>query len=124
MKKLNQENSLKFSCLPPLFPSYLFCTSPLFRYLESSTLDIGMLENYIYFYGVTILQQEESIMMYTLAHLEKDKLADIQSLEKTLGKTLVAFAPKDVKFIPLKDDEISRIQQVEKKLNISLVAVK
>jgi hypothetical protein len=62
--------------------------------------------------------------MYTLAHLEKEKLADVQSLEKSLGKTLVAFAPKDVSFVPLKDDEISRIQQIEKKLNISLVAVK
>jgi hypothetical protein len=67
---------------------------------------------------------EEETMLYTFAHLEKEKLADVQSLEKSMGKTLVAFAPKEVSFAPLKDDEISRIQQVEKKLNISLVAVK
>jgi hypothetical protein len=63
-------------------------------------------------------------MLCTLAHLEKDKLADVQSLEKTLGKTLIAFSCKDVDIVPLKDDEITRIKEVEKKLNVSLVAVK
>jgi hypothetical protein len=87
-------------------------------------LDIRGFENYILTYSVIPFQQEVAIMMYTLAHLEKEKLADVQSLEKSLGKTLVAFAPKEVSFVTLKDDEISRIQQIEKKLNISLVAVK
>ncbi len=63
-------------------------------------------------------------MLCTLANLEKDKLADVQSLEKSLGKTLIAFSCKDINIVPLKDEELSRIKQVEQKLNISLVAVK
>ena len=63
-------------------------------------------------------------MLYTIAQLGTDKLADIQSLEKSMGKTLIALAPKDIRFAPLKEDEISRIKQAETKLNISLVAVK
>ncbi len=63
-------------------------------------------------------------MLCTLANLEKEKLEDIQSLEKSLGKTLIAFSCKDVNIVPLKEDELARIKQVEKKLNISLVAVK
>jgi hypothetical protein len=63
-------------------------------------------------------------MLCTLAQLEKEKLADVQSLEKRLGKTLIAFSCKDIDIVSLKEDEISQIKQVEKKLNISLVAVK
>ncbi len=63
-------------------------------------------------------------MLCSLANLEKEKLADIQSLEKSLGKTLIAFSCKDIKLDLLKEDELSQIKQVEKKLNISLVAVK
>ena len=63
-------------------------------------------------------------MLCTLAQLKKENLADIQSLEKKLGKTLIAFSCKDLAIAPLKDDELSQIKQVEKKLNISLVAVK
>jgi len=63
-------------------------------------------------------------MLCTLAQLKKESLADIQSLEKKLGKTLIAFSCKDIKIVQLKDDELSQIKQVEEKLNISLVAVK
>ncbi len=63
-------------------------------------------------------------MVCTFAHLEKEKLADIQTLEKKLGKTLLAFSCGEVDVVSLKEDEISQIKQVEKKLNISLVAVK
>lgn len=63
-------------------------------------------------------------MLCTLAQLEKDKLADVQSLEKSLGKTLIAFACKDINIVSLKEEELSQIKQVEKKLNVSLVAVK
>ncbi len=63
-------------------------------------------------------------MLCTLANLEKEKLADIQTLEKSMGKTLIAFSCKDIKIVPLKEDELSQIKQVEKKLNVSLVAVK
>ncbi len=64
-------------------------------------------------------------MFCTVAHLEKDKLADVQALEKKLGKTLIAFSCKNnVEIAKLKDDELVQIRQVEQKLHISLVAVK
>ncbi len=64
-------------------------------------------------------------MLCTVAQLEKDKIADIQALEKKLGKTLIAFSCKsNVEIAKLKDDELSQIKQIEKRLNISLVAVK
>ncbi len=63
-------------------------------------------------------------MFCTVAHLEKDKLADVQALEKKLGKTLIAFSCKNVEVAKLKDDELVQIRQVEQKLHISLLAVK
>ena len=63
-------------------------------------------------------------MLCTLAKLEKEKLAEVQSLEKNIGKTLIAFACKDISIDPLKDNELSEIKKVEQKLNVSLVAVK
>ena len=63
-------------------------------------------------------------MLCTLAQLENDQLADIQTLEKNLGKTLIAFSCKHVGIVSLKEDELSQIKQVQKKLNVSLVAVK
>ncbi len=63
-------------------------------------------------------------MFCTVAHLEKDKLADVQALEKKLGKTLIAFSCKNVEVAKLKDDELVQIRQIEQKLHISLLAVK
>ncbi len=64
-------------------------------------------------------------MFCTVAQLEKEKLVDIQALEKKLGKTLIAFSCKsNVEIAKLKDDELMQIRQVEQKLNVSLVAVK
>lgn len=63
-------------------------------------------------------------MLCTFAQLEKEKLAAVQSLEKSLGKTLIAFSCKDVEIVPLKEDELSQIKEAEKKLNVSLVAMK
>ncbi len=63
-------------------------------------------------------------MFCTVAHLEKDKLADVQALEKKLGKTLIAFSCKNVEVAKLKDDELVQIRQVEQKLHISLLAIK
>lgn len=63
-------------------------------------------------------------MLCTFAHLEDKKLADLKSLEQKLGKTILAFSCNDVDVVPLKEEEISQIKQVEKVLNVSLVAVK
>ncbi len=63
-------------------------------------------------------------MLCTFAHLEKDKLSEVQSLEKKLGRTLLAFTCSAVDVTPLKEDELSEIKKIEGKLNVSLVAVK
>lgn len=63
-------------------------------------------------------------MLCTFAHLEKEKISEIQSLEKKLGKTLLAFSCDDVDITPLKEAEITEIKQVESRLKVSLVAVK
>lgn len=63
-------------------------------------------------------------MLCTLANLDNEKVAAIQSLEKKLGKTIIAFSCRDISASPLKDDEIAQIRETEKKLGLALVAVK
>jgi hypothetical protein len=63
-------------------------------------------------------------MLCTFATIDNEKVAAIQSLEKKLGKTIIAFSCKDLSVSPLKDEEISEIQAIEKKLGLALVAVK
>ena len=50
-------------------------------------------------------------------------LKEIQSLEKEIGKTLLAFSCHDLKAASVTDAELDRIQSLEKKLGLSLVAV-
>ena len=47
----------------------------------------------------------------------------INALEKELGKTLLAFSCHDLRPSGLTGDELSRIEEVEKQLGVSLVAV-
>ncbi len=63
-------------------------------------------------------------MLCTFAQLDGEKLEAVQSLEKKLGKTVVAFSCKDVGITSLKDDEIAQLRDLEKKLGLTLVAVK
>ena len=50
-------------------------------------------------------------------------LQSINDLEKGLGKTLLAYSCHDLKPSELSADELSKVQEVEKKLGVSLVAV-
>ena len=63
-------------------------------------------------------------MLCTVADLDKKKLEAIQSLEKKLGKTLLAFSCKEISITPLKADEIALLKELENKLGLALVAVK
>jgi hypothetical protein len=63
-------------------------------------------------------------MLCTMASLDKEKLEAVQSLEKKLGKTVLAFSCKDISATSLKEDEIAQIKEVEGKLGLALVAVK
>ena len=63
-------------------------------------------------------------MLCTFAQLDGKKLKAVQSLEKKMGKTVVAFSCKDIGITPLKDEEIAQLRDLEKKLGVALVAVK
>ena len=62
-------------------------------------------------------------MMCSLARLEPKNLKTIQSLEKELGKPLLAFACHDVRAAKLKADQLTRIRELEAKLGVYLVAI-
>ncbi len=63
-------------------------------------------------------------MLCTYASLDTEKLEAVKSLEKKLGKTLVAFSCRDMGVSSLSDEELAQIKETEKKLGIALVAVK
>jgi hypothetical protein len=63
-------------------------------------------------------------MICSLSNNVKDTtLKTITELEKELGKTLLAFSCHDLKASTLQADELKKIQEVENKLGVSLVAV-
>lgn len=70
------------------------------------------------------LKSKGGSMLCTFAQLDREKVEAIQSLEKELGKTIIAFSCKDISVSPLKDSEIARIRETEKRLGLALVAVK
>jgi hypothetical protein len=63
-------------------------------------------------------------MMCSLSHLDEQVLNQIKSLETDLGKSLLAFSCHDIKPSSLESDELKKIEELEKKLGISIVAVK
>ena len=62
-------------------------------------------------------------MMCSLARLDNDRLETVRSLEKELGKTILAYSCGDADPAQLKDDELNKIREAEKELGLSLVAV-
>ncbi len=62
-------------------------------------------------------------MLCSLSNLDESALKSIQNLEKETGKSLLSFSCQDIKAADLSDDVLTKIQQLEKKLSISLVAV-
>lgn len=63
-------------------------------------------------------------MLCSIANnVNEDTLTTITSLEKEIGKTLLAFKCHDLKPSQLSDEELSKIEEIEKKLGVSLVAV-
>lgn len=63
-------------------------------------------------------------MMCSLSHIDEKVLNEIKSLEADLGKPLLAFSCHDIEPSLLEADELKKIQALEKKLGISIVAVK
>ena len=62
-------------------------------------------------------------MLCSYSKTESLDLEAIQGLEKDIGKTLLAFSCRDIKPAELKDKDLNKINNLEKKLGIVLVAV-
>ena len=62
-------------------------------------------------------------MLCSYSKTENIDLESIQGLEKDLGKTLLAFSCQDVKPAELKDEDLAKINDLENKMRIVLVAV-
>ncbi len=63
-------------------------------------------------------------MLCSLSKLDKEKIKSIESTEKKIGKTLLAFSCHDTAPAKLTQEEITVIGEIEKKLGVLLVAVK
>lgn len=60
----------------------------------------------------------------SLGKLDKSEKEAVESLEKELGKTILAFRCNiNAKPADLTEEELNRIREVEDKLNLSLVAI-
>ena len=61
-------------------------------------------------------------MLFSLAQIDADTLAEIQSLERDTGKTIVAFQGIDATPATLEAEALEGIKTLEQKLGLSLVA--
>lgn len=63
-------------------------------------------------------------MLCSIANnINEETLKTITDLEKEVGKTLLAFQCHDLQPSMLSADQLSKVEEVEKKLGVSLVAV-
>ncbi len=62
-------------------------------------------------------------MLCTLSNLKSDAVEQVRSLEQELNQTLLAFTCHDISPALVDADKLARIQDLEAKLGISLVAV-
>lgn len=63
-------------------------------------------------------------MLCTLSHLDSQAIEQIKALENELQQTLLAFSCHNVLPTQLEADKLAKIQQLENKLGISLIAVR
>lgn len=63
-------------------------------------------------------------MFCTYAGLNESSVDEIKTLEKKLGKTLLAFKCREVGLDQISQNELQQIENLEKKLGVSLVAVR
>lgn len=62
-------------------------------------------------------------MLCSLSTLNESDLKSIKALETEIGKPLLSFTCRDIQPASLDDEVLVKIQELEKKLAISLVAV-
>ncbi len=57
-------------------------------------------------------------------NLDKDTIKQLKKLENNLGVTLIAFECKNPEFAKLSDKDLKKVQEFEKKHDLSLLAFK
>lgn len=62
-------------------------------------------------------------MLCSLSNLKEQDLEQIRALEAELGIPVLAFSCHDSKPAPLDEEKLKKIQEAEKKMGLSLVAV-
>jgi len=62
-------------------------------------------------------------MLCSLSKLDNEKIKSIESAEKKIGKTLLAFKCHDTAPAKLTQQEFAVLEETEKKLGVVLVAV-
>lgn len=62
-------------------------------------------------------------MLCSLSNLKEQDIAEVKQLESDLGITLLAFSCHDAEAAALDTETLTKIQSVENKLGLSLVAV-
>ncbi len=63
-------------------------------------------------------------MLYPLATLEADKLNAVQALEQEIGRPVVALAAVDADTANLPKEDLKKLQALEDKLDVVLVAMR
>lgn len=63
-------------------------------------------------------------MLYSLAHLEPEKLATIQRLENEIGSPLLAMEEVEADTATLPAENVKKLRDAEEELGVILVAVK
>ncbi len=61
--------------------------------------------------------------LYSLAGLGNDQLQQIKSLEKQLGKTIIALKGHETNLAELSTEQLAMLKQSEGKLGLTLIAV-
>jgi hypothetical protein len=64
------------------------------------------------------------MLLYSIASLDERQLEAIQSLEKKLGKRILAFEGHNVELAELSQEDLDLIGKMETELRLSLVVLK
>jgi hypothetical protein len=63
-------------------------------------------------------------MLYSIASLNEKELDAVQTLEKQIGKRVLAMKPLEIEFDNLAEDDVAAIQMLEVDTGLVIVAVK
>ncbi len=62
-------------------------------------------------------------MLCNLSSLRQEQIEAIRSLEKSIGKTLLAYSCREADMAKVSEDQLKQIKDLESRLGVALVAV-